>query len=568
MFPRARRLRMSVSGGGWSDRIPRRRAGATFARGGSGLLILLLASAMVLNFAPVARGQDIEWTRQFGSASSDDARGISVDASGIYVAGRVMGALPGQTYSGNNDAFVRKYDTSGTEVWTRQFGTSDSDFVSGISVDVSGVYVAGTVSGALPGQTHSGGTDAFVRKYDAAGTEVWTRQFGTPISDQANGGVSVSASGVYVSGFTYGTLPGQTPSGGADTFVRKYDTSGTELWTRQFGSSSEDNAEGGISVDASGVYMAGATNGALPGQTSSGAADAFVRKYDTSGTEAWTRQFGSSGDDLALGISVGPSGVHVSGWTSGALPDQTSSGTDDAFVRKYDTSGTEAWTRQFGTAPGDFANDVSSDASGVYVGGATNGALPGQVSLGDSDAFVRKYDAAGTEVWTRQFGTASGDEAMGVALDSSDVYVAGSTLGTLPGHTSSGGRDAFVVKFGPQVVTIDIKPGSYPNSVDCKSKGGNVPAGIFTDDDFNAALVDVSTLELEGTPVSEVHGRLHLEDLDDDGDLDAVVHLDKGDVCTATVDLPLDVSVPVVLTGATTDDQQFQGTDTIRIIKR
>jgi len=340
------------------------------------------------------------------------------------------------------------------------------------------------------------------------------------------------------------------------------------VWTRQFGTGAHD-VPSGISADASGVYVVGQTYGALPGQTNAGAQDAFVRKYDAAGTEVWTRQFGSGTFDGINGISLDASGVYVSGYSYGSLPGYTSSGDVDAFVRKYDSAGTEVWTRQFGSASVDFANGISVDGSGVYMAGRTQGALPGQSSQGGEDAFVRKYDAAGTEEWTLQFGSASSDVAEGISVGAPGVYVAGDTFGTLPGQTNAGDVDAFVVKLTEVIaVDIDIKPGSYPNSVNCKSQSGNVPVGIFTDDDFNAALVDVSTLELEGTPVSEVHGRLHLEDLDNDGDLDAVVHLDKGDVCTATVGLPLDVSVPVVLTGATTDDQQFQGTDTIRIIKR
>jgi hypothetical protein len=99
---------------------------------------------------------------------------------------------------------------------------------------------------------------------------------------------------------------------------------------------------------------------------------------------------------------------------------------------------------------------VAVDASGnVYVAGYTEGALPGQTNLGEmgfSDAFVRKYDAAGDELWTRQCGTSGYDWAYGVAVDASgNVYVAGSTYGTLPGQTKFGRRsdyDAFVVKFG------------------------------------------------------------------------------------------------------------------------
>jgi hypothetical protein len=100
-----------------------------------------------------------------------------------------------------------------------------------------------------------------------------------------------------------------------------------------------------VGIDASGnVYVAGHTDGALPGQTSAGGIDAFVRAYDSAGTERCTRQFGSSGHDSVESVGVDASGnVYAAGWTEGALPNQTSAGFRDAFVRAYDGAGTERW---------------------------------------------------------------------------------------------------------------------------------------------------------------------------------------------------------------------------------
>jgi len=424
---------------------------------GALLSTLLLASLMSLLLIPAeaAWGQDIEWIRQFGTYESEFAMDVVVDASGnVYVTGTTYGALPGQASSGFDDAFVRKYDGAGNEIWTRQFGSSQYDYAVGVAVDASGsVYVAGyTAHGTLPGQESSGYYDAFIRKYDGAGNEIWTRQFGSSWYDYAYG-VAVDASGsVYVAGDTTGTLPGQASSGYFDAFVRKYDGAGNEIWTRQFGSSEYDYAQGGVAVDSSGnVYVAGWTSGALPGQVSSGWGDAFVRKYDGSGDEIWTRQFGSSDGDYTKGMAVDTLGnVYVAGYTGGTFPGQTSSGNIDAFIRKYDGAGNEIWTRQFGSSWEDHAEGVAVDASGsVYVAGLTYGALPGQVSSGGSyDAFVRKYDGSGNEIWTRQFGSSIYTTAYDAAVDGSgSIYVAGSTWGALLGQTHSGGYDVFLVKF-------------------------------------------------------------------------------------------------------------------------
>jgi hypothetical protein len=62
------------------------------------------------------------------------------------------------------------------------------------------------------------------------------------------------------------------------------------------------------------------------------------------------------------------------------------------------------WIQQIGGNNEAFGITVD-DSSGVYAAGGTDGALPGQTNLGDADAFVRKYDHQGKELWTQQFGS-------------------------------------------------------------------------------------------------------------------------------------------------------------------
>ena len=50
----------------------------------------------------------------------------------IIVGGLTEGSFPGYTNVGYSDAFIRKYDSSGNEVFTRQFGTSKIDYIEGV----------------------------------------------------------------------------------------------------------------------------------------------------------------------------------------------------------------------------------------------------------------------------------------------------------------------------------------------------------------------------------------------------------------------------------------------------
>ena len=86
--------------------------------------------------------------------------------------------------------------------------------------------------------------------------------------------------------------------------------------------------------------MTGVTNGGLDGNTSAGSKDLFVVKYNSSGTKQWTKQLGSSIADYATGVATDSSGnVYVAGYTDGGLDGNTSAGSNDIFVVKYNSDG-------------------------------------------------------------------------------------------------------------------------------------------------------------------------------------------------------------------------------------
>jgi uncharacterized protein (TIGR03437 family) len=457
-----------------------------------GHLVRLVCFAVFVAVVAPASAQTLAWERAFSSTHGGDfGYGVAVDATGVYVVGWVPGGgvSPGQTSVGGWDAFISKYDLNGNELWTRQFGTTVDDIAYAVAAGGGGVYVVGETGGTFPGQAQSFSTDAFVRKYDPNGNELWTRQFGTTGADFAFG-VATDASGVYVVGETDGTLPGQTAAGtvtAGDAFIRKYDHNGTELWTSQFGTPGYDRANA-VAVNATGVYVVGDAGGVLPNaQIDSGYSNFFVRKYDVNGNAQWTRQFGPG--IHARGAAVDNTGVYVVGnLGGGALPGQTSSGGYDGFVKKYDLAGNVQWTHQYGTGVSDIAYAAAADGTGVYVAGATTRALPGQTNLGGQDAYVRKYDASGNEIWTRQFGTNGADQAYAVTVNPSGVYVAGNVGGPLPGQTTGG--DIFVAKiaFGP----VLFDGGVVNNASFAKSPAPVAPGSIAAV--FGTGLNDGSTV--------------------------------------------------------------------------
>jgi hypothetical protein len=396
----------------------------------------------------------LEWTRQFGTTTTDSAGAVSADGSGnVYLTGTIWGRIPGPGDQTTADAFVNKYDASGSLIWTRQFGSTNDDSGDGVSADSLGnVFVLGATEGNLAGP-NAGENDVFLAKYDANGTQLWTRQIGTPDYDYSDGqGVSADGMGnVYIAGTIWGRLVGPTPSPGdrnADAFVSKFDSSGSLLWTRELGTAEVEVVYGASADGLGNVYISGHTRGSL-GDTNAGSGDTFVAKYDEMGNHLWTRQLGSTAYEYNWGgVSADRLGnIYVAGETSGSL-ESSIQGSSDAFVAKYNAAGQLIWTRQLGTASSDSGEGVSVDGLGnVYISGNTGGSLGG-AHAGPAGVFVGMYDTAGTLIWTRQIGMASSCSLGGcVSVDSlGNVFIAGGTRGSL-GGPNAGDSDAFVAKY-------------------------------------------------------------------------------------------------------------------------
>ena len=314
---------------------------------------------------------------------------MAVDGSGnAFISGDTMGSLGG-TNAGRLDAFLAKYDTAGNLLWTKQLGTSADDYSWSVAVDdSSNAFISGYTKGSLGG-TNAGAEDAYLAKYDPTGTLLWTKQLGTS-ADDYSWSVAVDGSGnAFISGYTKGSLGG-TNAGVEDAFLAKYDPAGTLLWTEQLGMTRGDYSDS-VALDAFGnAYISGFTKGSLGG-LNAGGLDAFLAKYDTAGNLLWTEQLGTSDDDYSYSVALDNSGnAFISGYTKGSLGGPNA-GWEDAYLAKYDPAGTLLWTEQIGTNYNDDSLSVAVDGSGnAWISGQTNGSLGGE-HVGRYDAFLVKF---------------------------------------------------------------------------------------------------------------------------------------------------------------------------------
>lgn len=176
-----------------------------------------------------------------------------------------------------------------------------------------------------------------------------------------------------------------------DAILVKFSSAGVRQWGTYYGGNNDDNGET-VACDASGnVVIAGNTNSssriASPGahQPAFGGSllggDGFIAKFNDAGVRQWGTYYGGDEADYCTSVSCDPAGnVYVAGLSSSfnaiatAASHQDVSGGDyDGFLVKFDAAGVRQWGTYYGGATSDVGSAaVSADLSGnVYMAGRT-----------------------------------------------------------------------------------------------------------------------------------------------------------------------------------------------------
>jgi hypothetical protein len=380
---------------------------------------------------------------------------------GVYVSGRTYGDLDG-LHAGGGDAWLARYDRAGSPYWIRQFGTNTLDRAYAVAAaSAGGVYVAGGTQGSLAGPS-AGGVDVWLARYDSLGNQTWIRQFGSSALEWAFAAVPDGSGGVYLSGATAGSFGGPH-AGATDVWLARYDSAGSQTWVRQLGTSAVDDLFAAAPDGSGGVYLSGSTLGDLGGPNA-GVQDVWLARFDGAGNQTWIRQFGTNRlDEAYTAAPDGVGGVYLSGTTLGVLG-ASSAGVQDVWLARFDAAGNQSWIRQFGTNRLDKAFGAAPDgAGGVFVGGATLGSFSG-TNAGPHDIWLAQVDAMGVQTWIEQIGTDYDDYMYAAAADESGgVFVCGLTYAGLSGIYQGGG-DAWLARYDGDFSSTRYCTPANPNS--------------------------------------------------------------------------------------------------------
>jgi len=357
---------------------------------------------------------------------------------------------------------------------------------------------------------------------DSPPHHVWSNCFGGFENDYSRSMAVDDSGNVYITGsfdsssIDFGGDPLEN-SGNQDIFIAKLDTDGNHVWSDNFGGDSFDEGEA-LAVGSDGnVCITGSFNsspidfGGDPIEQLGGNSDVFLVKLDSEGGHAWSKGFGTPGEEDGLTVAVSSDGSVL---VAGRFADSETGGVDfgggalqnhghgDMFVAKFGATGDHLWSKGFGGEGDDTAQSLALTGGGdVYVVGTS---LSAAIDFGDGpledatkDIFAVKLDANGEYLWATRFGGELAEYAFSVSSDCGDnVFFTGKTKssaidfggGPLEGDGSLG--DAYVVKLSPggdhvwsDIFVGDNNDGAY--SVFAGPDGGAYLAGYSFSTELN-----------------------------------------------------------------------------------
>ena len=325
--------------------------------------------------------------------------------------------LTGRTTSfgnGSNDAYLVRLDSLGDLMWSKTIGTSFSDGIAGLlslpngNIIVSGNYFV------------NGDSQALLAAFSPSGTLLWSRVFGnTGLENFIH--LSLASNGDILAG-------GQTnsqPAGGArDVMLARFTQTGTLIWVRVFGGSSNDWTRNFYQV---GNELVQAGNSWSFG---SGQHDGMITKLNPNGTIVSTTAYGTGNDENFWNMTPMPNGdIVVSGYAI--------TGYRKIWAMRLNSSGGVLWSKTYALSGSNIGGKVMKANDGnIIIFGYEVGTSSGRMVI------LKANSTNGNIIWAKEY-AGNGNEAFAAYFQTPNgaIYSAG--------HTSSYGSgqyDLFLTK--------------------------------------------------------------------------------------------------------------------------
>ncbi len=276
---------------------------------------------------------------------------------------------------GSYDIFLEKIDSAGNPVWAQSMGGVGFDVGNSIDITTDGGFV-------ITGQTDSVGAgdyDIIIARYDAAGTFQWARTAGGTGSDQGTKIRGTPDGGCIVLGIS------ESYSAAMQMILLKFDSMGNLTWSR--------TATDGTMLSGVGLTTTG-DGGYVAYGNSHGFATGMLVKFNASGVMSWARSIAATVPSRGSVEETSDNGFIVCGSNWGAA------GGMDLFLSRHDSTGASLWVRSAGGTADDYGwGGAVETMDGGFIASGSTPSFP----VSDIEAWLLKFDSAGTFDWARTY---------------------------------------------------------------------------------------------------------------------------------------------------------------------
>lgn len=434
---------------------------------------------LAAGFAILFCGQDIcaqppdtLWTQTYGDTLNDYGMCVQQTIDGGYiVAGQIADA----------DVYLIRTDSSGDTLWTKTFGGTSNDVAASVQQDpTDGSFIVAGFTMSFG----AGGWDVYLIKTDSSGNTLWTQTYGGTANEVGYSVQQTIDGGFIVAGYT-----SSFGAGNSDIYLIKTDSNGDVLWTQTYGGTERERGHCVQQTTDGGYIIVGDTR-----SYGAGIDDIYLIKTDSDGTVHWTQTFGGSSMDHGWYVqqTTPDGGYIVSGrtWSFGA-------GSSDAYLIRVDSGGDTLWTQTYGDILGDAGYCVQQTIGGGFIIAGTSMSA----SSGVDNIYLIKTDSSGDTLWTETCGGTNTDQGTSVQQTSDGGYI-------VTGATRSygaGGFDVWLVKLEPETgIEEEAEGGSPPvilQSIEPNPFSSDLSINLHIPEQV---IVELSIFDLSGRLIEEL----------------------------------------------------------------
>jgi hypothetical protein len=294
------------------------------------------------------------WNHTLITNCTDVGYGIAVDnLDNIYISGVT-------NYSSKyGDVFIAKFNSFGTQIWNKTWGTNNFDCGYSIALDQDGnIYVTGT-AGATD---YNEGGDLLLLKYNNSGEFQWARKTDHFDSMDCGYGITINSSNeIYITGEIHKWYEFIMQ---LDDFllVAKFNSSGEQLWNTTWGQPSFTYSRGNsLLTFGNFLYIVGTTSAYDANNQ-----DLCILKYTKAGSLEWVKYWGEDNWEIGYDIILSSFGdLYVVGLSGSPFIEQ-----DTMFIIKYDYQGNQIFNASWDGEASNIALGITMDnKSNIYCTG-------------------------------------------------------------------------------------------------------------------------------------------------------------------------------------------------------